>query len=109
MSGNPDELKLIHASGSPALAVDENVMEKMKRFGLHLEGLATKLSGVEVMPSNGKIRTALEADSTQSGYRYVDAEGKTVVNVKESASQHVRMLLRFDDGQWRIWEVTAAR
>lgn len=107
MSGNPNELEKLHVSGSPALAVDETVMAKMTDLGLHLEGLDTKLSAVEVIPGHGTRQATLEADSIQSSYRYVDADGRTVVSIKEPAAERVRMTLRYDDGQWRFWEVKA--
>ncbi|MDO5744411.1 MAG: protein kinase, partial [Micrococcaceae bacterium] len=100
MSGNPSDLENFHAAGSPALAVDKTVMAKMKGLGVRLEGLATKLSAVKVIPGHQMRQATFEADSSQSSYRYVDVEGRTVVSIAEPATERVRMTLRYDDGHW---------
>lgn len=108
MSGKMEQLRDVHAAGSPALEVDGKVVARMRGLGLHLEALETRLSDVEVLSGNEPGETVLEALSVQSGYRYVDAKGKTVVDAKKADSQRVRMVLRFAEGSWRIWQVTAA-
>ncbi|MDQ0094424.1 serine/threonine protein kinase [Paeniglutamicibacter psychrophenolicus] len=108
MSRNMELLGDVHVAGSPALDVDGRVVARMRGLGLHLEALETRLGDVEVLPGSTQGEAVLEAVSVQGGYRYVDDKGKTVVSAKKDDSQRVRMVLRFTEGSWRIWEVTAA-
>lgn len=108
MSRNMELLEDVHVAGSPALDVDGRVVARMRGLGLHLEALETRLSDVEVLPRSTPGQAVLEAFSVQGGYRYVDDKGKTVVSAMKEDSQRVRMVLRFTEGSWRIWEVTAA-
>lgn len=108
MSGNMKLLGEVHVAGSPALDVDARVVARMRGLGVYLEALETRLSDVVVLPGSTEGQAVLEAVSAQGSYRYVDDKGKTVVNAKKDESQRVRMVLRYTEGSWRIWEVTAA-
>lgn len=109
MAGSLKELGKVHAAGSPALAADEKVVARMRKLGLRLEALETRLSDVAVLPGANPGEAAIEATSVQGGYRYVDSEGAVIVSARESERQRVRMVLRHLDGAWRMWQVSPVR
>lgn len=109
MDGSLEELRKIHVEGSPALALDEKVLARMEDLGLRLEALKTSLNDVSVLPGENASEATIEATSVQSGYRYVDRKGVVIASAKKSESQRVRMVLRFADGSWRMWQVTGSK
>ncbi|MFL4479535.1 serine/threonine protein kinase [Paeniglutamicibacter sp. ORCA_105] len=109
MDGSLEELSKVHVVGSPALAVDAKVVARMQDLGLRLEALKTRLNEVSVLPGENALEATIEATSVQSGYRYVDRKGVVIASAKKSESQRVRMVLRFVDGSWRMWQVTGSK
>lgn len=109
MDGSLEELRKVHVVGSPALAVDAKVVARMQDLGLRLEALKTSLNEVSVLPGKNALEATIEATSVQSGYRYVDRKGAVIASAKKSESQRVRMVLRFVDGSWRMWQVTGSK
>lgn len=109
MAGSMEGLRKVHAAGSPALAIDEKVVARMRGMGLRLEALETRLSDVAVLPGEKPGEARIAATSVQGGYRYVDRKGTVIASAKQSESQRVLMVLRYMDGSWRMWQVTAAK
>ncbi|MFJ6418190.1 serine/threonine protein kinase [Paeniglutamicibacter sp. NPDC091659] len=98
-------LKNIHVPGSPSLARDGEILALMKRNGLKLESLQTSMEDASVVALGTNGSAFVEATSKQSGYRYVDGSGKAVFTAKELERQPVRLELRRDKGNWKIWDV----
>jgi hypothetical protein len=109
MAGSLEDLRKVHAEGSPALAVDEKVVARMHDLSLRLESLKTSLSDVALQPGQNAGEASIEATSVQSGYRYVDRDGTVIASARKTESQRVLMDLRFIDGSWRIWQVSELR
>lgn len=109
MKGDSKQLERLHVEGAPALATDGEVMGRMKKLGVHLEGLQTRLSDVVVLPASAENEVILDATSVQSSYRYLDASGEVIVSVKQPEMQRIQMILRRVNGVWRLWQVSAAR
>lgn len=98
-------LKNIHVPGSPSMARDREILALMKRNGLTLESLQTSMEDASVVALGTNGSAFVEATSKQNGYRYVDGSGKAVFTAKELERQPVRLELRRDKGNWKIWDV----
>ena len=105
MNGDARALKAIHVPGSPSMARDSEILALLKRNQLKLESLQTSMEHVSVMAVGSNGSAFVEASSTQSGYRYVDGVGKVVFAAKDAERQPVRIELRRDKKNWKIWDV----
>lgn len=86
--------------GSPALAADTALVERLAADGLRLEGLSFTVDDVAV-ERRARAAVTVTATVTTSAHRRVRADGRVAASVPAGAPQRVRLVLvRHDAGWW---------
>jgi hypothetical protein len=108
MAGDVAGLETIYVPDSPALKRDKEVLVLLKRNGLSIRSLQTRLADVFVDEHTDAGKSLVGATSIQSGYAYVDASGKALLTARSAQKQEIKIEMRGGTEAWKIWDVTPA-
>lgn len=108
MAGDVAGLETIYVPGSPALERDKEVLVLLKRNGLNIRSLQTRLAEAFVDEHTDAGKSLVRATSIQSGYAYVDASGKALLTARSAQKQEIKIEMRGGAKAWKIWDVTPA-
>ncbi|MFC8037853.1 serine/threonine protein kinase [Paenarthrobacter sp. NPDC057355] len=105
--GRLELLEAVNAQGSPAAESDRKLSAQLRESGTRLDGLTTRLSGLEVGPSTTLDHVDVDVTATTSAYAERDADGTVVRTAPAGAARELRLSLVRADGRWWLSEITA--
>ncbi len=100
-----EKLKGLYAEGAEQLQRDLETIAQLQKMGLGIDRLRTKLEDVSITARGLGDSVILAATSTQSEYRYVDAQGETIHTVQAAPPQRIEVELVLVQEQWKIGKV----
>ncbi|WP_158220353.1 serine/threonine-protein kinase [Kineosporia sp. A_224] len=100
-------LGTVDEAGSPALAADRALVDRLAARGLRLTGLRFTVSRVRVVRADGPTVTVTARVAT-SAHRQVGADGAVVARVPAGAARPVRLVLVETADGWRVRSVAPA-
>ncbi len=100
-------LRSVDETGSPALAADRALVDRLAARGLRLAGLRFTVSRVRVVRAEGPTLTVTARVAT-SAHRQVGTDGAVVTRVPAGAPRPVRLVLVETADGWRVRSVAPA-
>lgn len=102
-AASTDPLAAVDEPGSPAMAADTGLVQRLRRSGLRLDGVVFGVTGVRVQARTGDtVRVA--ASVTTSAHRQVRADGTVAARVPAAATRRTALVLvrRAGGTGWRV-------
>lgn len=120
-SGQTALLDHVNVPGSPAMAADARIADRLERTGHVLAGFETDIVRAEPLrtddsnwPVGVKVATDPSSDPAvlavtahTSGFTEMNGQGEAVHRQEPAGGQQLRMVLRKVDGHWQIAEILA--
>jgi serine/threonine protein kinase len=104
-SGRLELLDLVNAPGSTAAAADARLKDELQRSGHLLAGFTSTVSNIQVQPGASASQAVVGVTSATSSYVEQDSAGEVVAAGAPGTEQVLRLVLVFQEGQWRITDV----